>query len=312
MPNPHAGMPSQTRFIDDSHIKNTSGPMKDYPNKLFQIVQHDNVKVSGAQLLTIFKKLNSKDQQVDACKLGPFVTNLSGEELLNVVKSIGNHDTKITAIMSFHSSLNPGTTYAEKEKIAKTLNQSSQKQVMEAMCQTGGQAPPPPPAFPGNPGMPAFPGNPGFNPGMPGFPTPPGQGGMPGFMPMPATQPAIDEAVINNKQGMNNDYANRILAACQSGRIIKGEQMARIMKNTSFKDPKMHAAQHLAPFVRGLTADHLVTIIKAGCFEEDKISVLRSLAPMLDFGTTPQDKNKVVQAFSFSGEKDKAKQILGL
>lgn len=307
-------MPPTCNFIDDKHIKDTSGQMKDYPNKLFKICQHDNCKVSGAQLVVIFKKLQNKDQQIDACKLGQFVTNLSADELLAVVKSTSNNDTKITLIMSFHSSLNPGTSYADKEKIAKTLNQSNQKQVLDAMTSSpsGNQSNTAIPIFPSQP-MPGFPGQPqGGMPGFPAMPPAPSQP-MPGFLPMPATNPPVDESVINNKQGMNNDYANRILKVCQhDGKIITGEQMAKIMKNVNFKDPKIYAASSLAPFVRGLKADHLVAIVKAGCFSDDKLAAIRNLSPMLEQGTSYQDKLKIVQALPFANDQNAAKQAMGL
>ena len=88
--------------------------------------------------------------------------------------------------------------------------------------------------------------------------------------------------------------------------------MINFLGKLSFKEGKVNFIKGITSFVD--TPDHtfLVNVLKKMSFDDDKLEAVKILGPHLPPYVNYSQKNEVLNAFSFSNSKDKAKPFLGL
>ena len=84
------------------------------------------------------------------------------------------------------------------------------------------------------------------------------------------------------------------------------------MGKVSFKESKVQFLAGIPNYVD--TPDHtfLINVLKKMSFDDDKIEAVKILGPLLPPYVNYSQKNDILNTFSFSDSKDKAKPFLGL
>lgn len=137
---------------------------------------------------------------------------------------------------------------------------------------------------------------------------------MPGFSSMGGVfKQQIDDKVIKDTSGMGNAYIERVIKVLhQEKKSISPQQVTIVLKNCNFKDKQIYAAEKLAPYVKCLTADGMIDMIKAVSFNEPKLAIVTHMRFVLSPMTSYDQKVKIAEKMTFMSDRDICKKLLGI
>jgi Mg-chelatase subunit ChlD len=133
------------------------------------------------------------------------------------------------------------------------------------------------------------------------------------FCPQNTTRPDAEVNQLIQEIKAQSMESNRLLVLEKyinsSSLAFTGLQVTNIVPRFSFTDGKCSAVKMLNPYIIGMTTDDIINLLNTISFSNEKLTVLQTVATTL-LDATDLHKQKIIDNFSMSSDKARAKEIL--
>lgn len=266
-------------MIDTEIIKDTSGSYMEYAKRVVGSLQKSNKYISGEQLIMFLKNCSNVDSKEIAYQVSGQTINLTASQMRDLICD-GYNKHKLLIVQKFCYTLDPATTFDDKEKIINDMSSKSQETEARGAFDNV--------SLKENQGIIEAREIHGM------------------LMPYSGQ---VTDSVLKDIDNTYKIYAQRVYTYVRTNNLyMSGAQAAVYIKACNNKD-SIEIGLQIAPYVSGLGFEDIKKILDA-CYNDQKLPALKAFARFLDPNTTYDQKKKLANMMTTTSSEKEAVEFL--